>query len=161
MTEPPMISLDQARRTFAEQVEKTCMVFELHQLDLTDLRKSFWATLGKLVQLTDYWRSDEPMCCVCECTEDLPCPGGCHWIDGDDMLDRCSRCAGKPVPDRDQTVAEFFRSKYKLLGAPGDFGYGTACGDSLKMLYDRFNEFLMARTNHSNGRSTKPRGKSA
>ena len=28
----------------------------------------------------------------------------------------------------------------KQLGAPGDFGYGTPCGDALRNLYDRHNE---------------------
>jgi hypothetical protein len=29
-------------------------------------------------------------CCVCGCTEDRPCPGGCSWTDPEKTL--CSRC---------------------------------------------------------------------
>jgi len=29
---------------------------------------------------------------------------------------------------------------HRQLGAPGDFGYGTPCGDALRGLYDRHNE---------------------
>ena len=29
---------------------------------------------------------------------------------------------------------------HRQLGAPGDFGYGTPCGDALRTLYDRHNE---------------------
>jgi ParB/RepB/Spo0J family partition protein len=41
---------------------------------------------------------DVARCCVCGCTEDSPCPGGCYWVEGDDMEDRCNRCVGKPIP---------------------------------------------------------------
>lgn len=37
-------------------------------------------------------------CCVCGCTEDKPCPGGCYWVEDADMQDRCSSCVGKPIP---------------------------------------------------------------
>ena len=33
-----------------------------------------------------------------------------------------------------------FNQAYRQLGAPGDFGYGTPCGDALKDLYYRWNE---------------------
>ncbi len=29
-----------------------------------------------------------------------------------------------------------------LLGAPGDFGYGTPCGDALRTLYESWNRLL-------------------
>jgi len=32
-------------------------------------------------------------CCVCGCTEDAACPGGCHWVPDPQMGDLCSRCA--------------------------------------------------------------------
>jgi ParB/RepB/Spo0J family partition protein len=41
---------------------------------------------------------DVARCCVCGCTEDSPCEGGCYWVEGDDMEDRCNRCVGKPIP---------------------------------------------------------------
>lgn len=47
------------------------------------------------------WRPIEDChCCVCGCTEDEPCEGGCWWIEDDEMRDRCSRCEGLPVPER-------------------------------------------------------------
>ena len=33
----------------------------------------------------------EPACRVCGCTEQNPCPGGCHWVEHD----LCSACEGK------------------------------------------------------------------
>jgi hypothetical protein len=32
-----------------------------------------------------------------------------------------------------------FQKSYKIIGAPGDFGYGTPCGDSLKAVYEAWN----------------------
>jgi hypothetical protein len=39
---------------------------------------------------------DEPACSVCGCTEDDPCPGGCHWVPSLDpaLGDLCSACVG-------------------------------------------------------------------
>jgi hypothetical protein len=34
-----------------------------------------------------------PQCRVCECTEDAPCPDGCHWVEAD----LCSACARRLV----------------------------------------------------------------
>ncbi len=48
----------------------------------------------------DYRPIEEAHCCVCGCTEDEPCDGGCWWIDDDAMRDRCSQCEGKPLPKR-------------------------------------------------------------
>lgn len=41
-------------------------------------------------------------------------------------------------------IAEF-PNAYKQLGAPGDFGYGTPCGDALANLYDWWNAWCTAR----------------
>jgi hypothetical protein len=43
-----------------------------------------WAPLNAL------WEdpSHERRCRVCGCTDDLACPGGCHWVE----TDLCSRC---------------------------------------------------------------------
>lgn len=41
---------------------------------------------------------EECHCCVCGCTEDEPCEGGCYWVEDSQMRDRCSSCVGKPVP---------------------------------------------------------------
>lgn len=36
---------------------------------------------------------EEPHCRVCDCTENDPCPGGCHWVpDPEQLGDLCSRC---------------------------------------------------------------------
>jgi len=35
-----------------------------------------------------------------------------------------------------------FSEVHKQLGAPGDFGYGTPCGDALKTLYDSWNKLI-------------------
>lgn len=32
-----------------------------------------------------------------------------------------------------------FKDCYRYLGAPGDFGYGTPCGDALRNVYDSWN----------------------
>jgi protein gp37 len=39
---------------------------------------------------------DGPACSVCGCTEDDPCPGGCHWVPSPDpgLGDLCSACVG-------------------------------------------------------------------
>lgn len=49
------------------------------------------------------------------------------------------------APTREEIIAQF-RSAYKQLGAPGDFGYGTPCGDSLAAVYDRYNDFLASKS---------------
>lgn len=51
---------------------------------------------------------------------------------------------GCEEPDWEKLKAAF-GSAYKQLGAPGDFGYGTPCGDALKDLYRRWNELCKAR----------------
>jgi len=35
-------------------------------------------------------------------------------------------------------LEEALKKAYSQLGAPGDFGYGTPCGDSLEALYDEW-----------------------
>ena len=42
------------------------------------------------------------------------------------------------------TLCETSRSAYRYLGAPGDFGYGTPCGDALRAVYDTWNALLKA-----------------
>jgi len=37
-------------------------------------------------------------CCVCGCTEDRACSGGCSWVVDPEGRDLCSQCIGKPVP---------------------------------------------------------------
>lgn len=41
----------------------------------------------------------EAFCCVCGCTENRACRGGCYWIDSDEMEDRCSQCEGLEKPE--------------------------------------------------------------
>ncbi|PZG97832.1 hypothetical protein C1I97_25185 [Streptomyces sp. NTH33] len=36
---------------------------------------------------------DEPRCVRCGCTDSRACPGGCHWIPNQQMVDLCSVCA--------------------------------------------------------------------
>lgn len=36
-------------------------------------------------------------------------------------------------------VKKAFKDCYRYLGAPGDFGYGTPCGDALRKVYDTWN----------------------
>ena len=38
-----------------------------------------------------------------------------------------------------------FRAAYRYLGAPGDFGYGTPCGDSLRGVYDKWSLLCKAK----------------
>jgi ParB/RepB/Spo0J family partition protein len=76
-------------------------------IDVNDVRGMF--AKGLEPELIDNPDGDELMeidnadgdvarCCVCRCTEDSPCEGGCYWVEGDDMEDRCNRCVGKPIP---------------------------------------------------------------
>lgn len=37
-----------------------------------------------------------------------------------------------------------FQKSYKQFGAPGDFGYGTPCGDGLKAVYDAWRDVVAA-----------------
>jgi hypothetical protein len=45
----------------------------------------------------------------------------------------------------DEELLEVFSKAYRYLGAPGDFGYGTPCGDALRNLYEWWNAWLTAR----------------
>lgn len=40
------------------------------------------------------------------------------------------------------TIASAVKQFRRTLGAPGDFGYGTACGDAIRILYDATRVFL-------------------
>lgn len=42
---------------------------------------------------------------------------------------------------RDNVIASF-QAAYKRLGSPGDFGYGTPCGDALRGLYKAYSDYL-------------------
>ncbi len=44
-----------------------------------------------------------------------------------------------------EELLETFPKAYRYLGAPGDFGYGTPCGDALRNFYDWWNAWLTAR----------------
>lgn len=51
--------------------------------------------------------------------------------------------AGATSRASDRTdVVRVFQSAYRRLGAPGDFGYGTPCGDALRAIYDAYKEFV-------------------
>lgn len=41
--------------------------------------------------------------------------------------------------DAPTMVAEVIANEHRQFGAPGDFGYGTPCGDALRELYDAHN----------------------
>lgn len=43
-----------------------------------------------------------------------------------------------------EELREQWKKSYKQFGAPGDFGYGTPCGDGLKMVYDAWRELNAA-----------------
>lgn len=51
------------------------------------------------------------------------------------MMDLELGCNSK---DWDELVATF-KSARKQLGSPGDFGYGTPCGDALRDVYNSWN----------------------
>jgi hypothetical protein len=38
-----------------------------------------------------------------------------------------------------EELCQTFKAAYRYLGAPGDFGYGTPCGDGLRKVYDTWN----------------------
>ena len=44
-----------------------------------------------------------------------------------------------PEPDAVE-ITRAIGKAHKQLGTPGDFGYGTPCGDALRNLYDRHSE---------------------
>ena len=48
-------------------------------------------------------------------------------------------------PDPDAELEEAFKLGYKRWGAPGDFGYGTPCGEALRQLYNAWNIYAEAR----------------
>ena len=37
-------------------------------------------------------------------------------------------------------ITKSIAANHRILGAPGDFGYGTPCGEALRNLYDRHRE---------------------
>lgn len=41
----------------------------------------------------------EKSCKVCGCTEEMACPGGCHWVKDIKGGDLCSRCNDKIYHD--------------------------------------------------------------
>jgi len=43
-------------------------------------------------------------------------------------------------------LLEQWTKSYKQFGAPGDFGYGTPCGDGLKAVYDAWRDVIAAST---------------
>lgn len=43
-----------------------------------------------------------------------------------------------------EEIKATFQKAYKQFGAPGDFGYGTPCGDGLKAVYDAWREVVAA-----------------
>lgn len=43
-------------------------------------------------------------------------------------------------------LCKAFKECYRYLGAPGDFGYGTPCGDALRDVYDRWNDLCNAKS---------------
>lgn len=42
----------------------------------------------------------------------------------------------------DEEVIMSFSQARRHLGAPGDFGYGTPCGDALKAFYNHYSDFI-------------------
>lgn len=93
-------TIDELRREFAEACNKAAIA-----LERAGCHALFVAAL-ELHEKTVYWLVDDAQCCVCGCTEDCACDNGCWWIEDDEMRDRCSNCAGLPVPDRDAIAAE-------------------------------------------------------
>lgn len=52
---------------------------------------------------------DDPACRVCGCTENSPCPGGCHWVPDPHMQgELCSAC---PPERTDAIVDEEFEGQ--------------------------------------------------
>ena len=47
--------------------------------------------------------------------------------------------------DLELSCQEEHWEELKRLGAPGDFGYGTPCGDALRAVYDSWNALCAAR----------------
>lgn len=57
------------------------------------------------------------------------------------LMDLELACGGE---DWDQLKLDF-KAAYRYLGAPGDFGYGTPCGDALRAVYDTWNALCAAK----------------
>jgi hypothetical protein len=51
--------------------------------------------------------------------------------------------AGDDKTTTDDLMQEV-RTAHRQLGSPGDFGYGTPCGDALREVYDAYNELSQA-----------------
>lgn len=43
-----------------------------------------------------------------------------------------------------EELRDQWKKSYKQFGSPGDFGYGTPCGDGLKAVYDAWREVVAA-----------------
>lgn len=52
-------------------------------------------------------------------------------------------------------LREQAKKSFKQFGAPGDFGYGTPCGDGLKAVYDAWRDVVAASNPHQAIESTK------
>jgi hypothetical protein len=52
------------------------------------------------------------------------------------------RLGWSAVYDDLENLKVVFSEFHKQLGAPGDFGYGTPCGDALQTLYAAWNKLL-------------------
>ena len=52
--------------------------------------------------------------------------------------------SGKSSSDRPGTLIDWVNSARAVLGAPGDFGYGTPCGDAIKKMYDAHDDLVRA-----------------
>lgn len=51
----------------------------------------------------------------------------------------------------DDEIRDQWKKSYKQFGAPGDFGYGTPCGDELKAVYDAWRDVVAAAPPVGNG----------
>lgn len=59
------------------------------------------------------------------------------WV----ALDDFAAMAGLATVNNCRELFPAFKAAYHWLGAPGDFGYGTPCGDALAGMYHAWNDF--------------------
>lgn len=56
--------------------------------------------------LVDRQTTEPGVCRICGCADELPCPGGCEWVDETQTL--CSTCFVLP-PDEQEVLATLWR----------------------------------------------------
>ncbi len=73
---------------------------------------------------TKHYNGDGAECCVCGCTAEKACPGGCSWVEHptDDNKSLCSRCLPSVTPPAAATTPKAPKSALAPVNRIGDLG---------------------------------------